>query len=226
MVFWHKVGQQIDRIGWLERAVWIVLTLGGTTVMTVGPYEIAVSVQGKFILLAVFLLVVCAAGYYRLSWARPASDEISMVEFLSYLGTDAEWAYRFAALDDWKSATEVRVRDLLARGELTVMGRPRGDWIDRMVEHKNCSFPIDASFWRSGGDLNWVHILCDGPNPNDAIANGRSVYEDVTVAETDVRRIWGPKNALLRALRAPPYTLPWLAEKERYRAQTAARAAS
>jgi hypothetical protein len=84
MADWGVVGRQFERMDWIERIVWIAFALGGSTVISFGHYLIEVTPAFKFLLVATFLLILCAAFYYRLGWlARAGGTEVSQTSRVS-----------------------------------------------------------------------------------------------------------------------------------------------
>jgi hypothetical protein len=72
MATFDRIGQSIDRMAWPERIIWIVFTFGGTSVISLRGYIIEVGAPLKILLAAIFLLITCAAFYFRLGWLERA----------------------------------------------------------------------------------------------------------------------------------------------------------
>lgn len=155
MSTWDRIGKSIDRMAWPERILWIVFTLGGSSVITLGNYVIEVSAAFKLFLAASFLLIVCAAGYYRLAWIdrsgrttrseRPAShgvflpgptywtlcETVTWVAFGEAVKADQieGWMRDRTSTVDMDAGIQraiVRVREAARRGDLYVQGQKDG----------------------------------------------------------------------------------------------------
>jgi hypothetical protein len=57
-------------MAWWERLLWACGFFAGPSVMAIGPYEVAISLQGKLLLAALFLFLYCSAAYLRLAYLQ------------------------------------------------------------------------------------------------------------------------------------------------------------
>ena len=58
----------INRVSWLERVAWAVMFFGGPSVIAFGGSQITLSVEGKVVLSALVVFLLCAAAYFRLAY--------------------------------------------------------------------------------------------------------------------------------------------------------------
>lgn len=70
----RQSGLWVEAMGWPERLAWLLGSLGGSSVMIAGPYEIALGIQGKVIFAAIFLLVFWGAAYFRAKFLNEIAD--------------------------------------------------------------------------------------------------------------------------------------------------------
>lgn len=197
---WDDVGRAIDLMGWPERIIWLAFAIAGPTSMTLGDYNIVVSPQFKLLMAAVFLLIVCAAGYFRLKFLEARGGrqqsgkeqaDVWLQDALHFFVTrrwpdPQDTALTTPPLTSAVEHAAKEVRQLAYDGELKVRGTRKGS--DLQVD-------IAAGYWK---DFHLAELWLTGTppeylrtEPDTKLSSEQQIYDHLMVNRAQAERLSG-----------------------------------